>query len=215
MLWIEPQRGRYRWGEAVKVGVFARGFTDLPWEGERQFRIWAVNPSGVLRELQVAPDGSEEYAAVHFLPGETGVYTVGAAISGDVNFSTRTYFSVERERNLLLPPAGEGLVIAPVWYEGSYLGWPVCLEARFDGDRLMKTEVTVFPGLWQGERLYRVTDMAGQMVLDGRNWCYWAKGGGRKEGMVFSPWGANWLVLVDHIVPGGRRYVATCILCPE
>jgi hypothetical protein len=215
MLWLETGRGSYRLGDAVKVGVFARGFENLPWQGERQFRIWAINPSGAFKELEVVPGGGEECAAVEFLPVETGVYTVAAAVTGEVNFSARAYFCVERERNLLPPPVGKGLVIAPVWYEGSYLSWPVCLETRFNGERFKKGQVTVFPGFWRGEKLYRVTDMAGQFLLDGRNWCYWKRGKEKEPGVIFSPWGLAWLVLVDYTSPEGDRHVATCTVCPE
>lgn len=216
MLWLELPKGWYRIGELVKVGIFARGFTDLPAAaGERCFKLWAVNPSGVLRELEVAPGGGSEVAAVEFLPGEPGVYTVAAAIAGDVNFTARAYFCVERERNLLPPPADVGLAVGPVWYEGSYLNWPVCLELRFNGERLFKVPVTIFPGLWQGEKFSRFTDGAGQLFLDGRNWCYWRCGNEKKESMVFAPWGINWLVLAEHTDPAGRRHVATCTFCPR
>ncbi|MEW6771666.1 MAG: hypothetical protein AB1330_09825 [Bacillota bacterium] len=215
MLWLETERGSYRLGDAVKVGVFARGFEEPGWQGERCFKLWAVNPSGVPRELTVASGGGEECAAVEFLPGETGVYTVAAAVTGEVNFSARAYFCVERERNLLPPPVGEGLVIAPVWYEGSYLNWPVCLETRFNGERFKKRRVTVFPGFWQGEKLYRVTDMAGRFLLDGRNWCYWKRGKEKEPGVIFSPWGVAWVVRADYTSPEGARHVATCTVCPE
>lgn len=215
MLWLETERGSYRLGDAVKVGIFARGFEEPGWQGERCFKLWAVNPSGVPRELTVVPGGGEECAAVEFLPGETGVYTVAAAVTGEVNFSARAYFCVERERNLLPPPVGEGLVIAPVWYEGSYLNWPVCLETRFNGERFKKGRVTLFPGFWRGEKLYRVTDMAGQFLLDGRNWCYWKRGKEKEPGVIFSPWGLAWLVLVDYTSPEGERHVATCTFCPD
>ena len=210
MLWLKPERGRYHLGEAVKVGIFASGLEGLPRQGERRFKLWAVNPSGGFRELTVAPGGGEDWATVEFLPGDIGLYTVAAGITGDVSFSARTYFCVERERNLL-PPAGEGLVITPVWYEGSYLGWPVRLEARFNGEHLRKTAVDIFPGFWHGERLFRVTDGAGQVVIDGRNWCYRQHG----KGKVFSPSGMHWLVLVNHTAPGGECCVATCTFCPD
>ncbi|MEW6171520.1 MAG: hypothetical protein AB1510_00420 [Bacillota bacterium] len=215
MLWLEPGRGSYRLGEAIKVGIFANGFEDLPWEGERAFRIWAVNPSGVPRELTVVPGGGEECSAVWFLPGEMGVYTVAAAITGEVSFSARTYFPVEKERRVPLSQVGQELVIAPVWHEGSYLNWPVCLEVRFAGKPLPGAAVTVFPDLWRGERLYKKADEDGRLVFDGRNWCYWQKGSEKKDGMVFFPWGINWLMLVDHTAPGGQRHVAACTFCPE
>jgi len=215
MLWLELAKGWYRVGEVVKVGIFARGFADLPaGAGERRFKLWAVNPSGVFRELQVAPGGGSEVAAVEFLPGEPGVYTVAAAITGDVNFSARAYFCVEIERNVLPPPGDAGLTVGPVWHEGSYLDWPVCLELRFNGERLSKVPASIFPGLWRGEKFSRFTDGAGQLFLDGRNWCYWQHGDEKKKGMVFAPWGVNWLVLAEHSDPTGRRHVATCTFCP-
>lgn len=215
MLWLETGWGSHRLGDAVKVAVFTRGFEDLPWQGERQFRIWAINPSGAFKELQVASGGGEECAAVEFLTGEAGVYTVAAAITGEVNFSARTYFPVEKERRVPLSQVGQELVIAPVWHEGSHLEWPVCLEARFAGEPLKGAEVTVFPDLWRGERLYRKADDGGRLVLDGRNWCYWKRGKEKEPGVIFSPWGLAWLVLVDYTSPEGERHVATCTFCPD
>lgn len=217
MLWLELPKGWYRLGEVVKVGIFAEGLDGLDATDKGRFNVWAVNPSGVVLELQVMLEGGSEVPTVAFLPGETGVYTVAAAITGDVNFSAHAYFCVEMERNDLSSPIGEGLALAPVWYERSYLDWPICLELRFNGKQLREAETTIFPGLWRGEKLSQVTDLTGRLLLDGRNWCYWQCGAEKKESIVFSvfsSWGDNWLVLAEHSDPAGRRHVATCTFCP-
>jgi hypothetical protein len=119
------------------------------------------------------------------------------------------------ERNVLPAPADAGLTVGPVWHEGSYLDWPICLEVWFDGERLSKVPATIFPGLWRGEKFSRFTDGAGQLFLDGRNWCYRQLDGKKTESMLFSPWGINWIVLAEYTDAGSRRHMATCTFCPR
>ncbi|MGO0123104.1 hypothetical protein [Desulfothermobacter acidiphilus] len=207
MLTLELCRGKLALGEVARVKVLAEGESgQIP-----AVALQIFSPSGRIQELELSCREGQRWA--WFLPGETGIYRLLAALAiGAQRYLAWAYLVVEEEGRWREPEGKETLDMVPVFHEGSYLRTPIRLRLRWNGNPLPGQECVLTLAPWLRSELRQRTDAEGCLWLDDRGQCYWEQQEEKLVALSFYPWGSCWLITTKYSAPSGEHLMVTCTL---